>query len=108
VAWLYREKLLDQNVLAAEEVKTLERSFRERLQEALDTVKSTPLHERSETLGGVWQGFTRSHVCQVETRVRRDLLEAVARRLSAMPEDFTLNPKVEKLVQARTEAVLTN
>lgn len=108
VAWLYREKLLDQNVLSADEVKTLERSFRQRLQEALDTVKSTPYHAPSETLGGVWRGFTRSHACQVDTRVRRDLLEAVARRLSAMPEDFTLNPKVEKLIQARTEAVLTN
>lgn len=108
VAWLYREKLLDQNVLTAEEVKTIERSFRQRLQEARDTVKSSPYHAPSETLGGVWRGFARSHACQVDTRVRRDLLEAVARRLSAMPEDFTLNPKVEKLVRARTEAVLTN
>jgi 2-oxoglutarate dehydrogenase E1 component len=106
VAWLYREKLLDQNVLTAEEVTALERSSRERLQNALDTVKSTPIHSRTETLGGVWQGFTRSYECQVDTRVRRDLLEYVARRLSATPEDFTLNPKVEKLLQARTEAVV--
>jgi 2-oxoglutarate dehydrogenase E1 component len=106
VAWLYREKLLDQNVLTAEEVTILERSSRERLQNALDTVKSTPIHSQTETLGGVWQGFTRSHECQVDTRVRRDLLEYVARRLSATPEDFTLNPKVEKLLQARTEAVV--
>lgn len=108
VAWLYREKLLDQNVLAAAEVQTLERSFRQRLQEALDTVKSTPHRAPSETLGGVWHGFSRSHAGRVDTRVRRDLLEAIARRLSTMPEDFTLNPKMEKLVQARTEAVLTN
>lgn len=108
VTWLYRERLLDQNVLSAEEVKAIERSFRERLQNALDTVKSDPPAAPLETLGGVWKGFCRSHNGSIDTRVRRDLLDYIARRLSAVPEDFTLNPKVEKLVQARTEAVLNN
>jgi 2-oxoglutarate dehydrogenase E1 component len=100
--------LLDQNVLSEDEVKTIERTFRDRLQDALDMVKSNPPAVRPQTLGGAWQGFTRGHDGHVDTRVRRDLLEYIARRLSAVPEDFTLNPKMEKLVQARTEAVLNN
>jgi 2-oxoglutarate dehydrogenase E1 component len=110
VTWLYRERLLDQNVFSDEEVKAIEREFRSRLQTALDTVKSSPRPTTVEpqTLGGVWKGFTRTQNGPVDTRVSRNLLEYIARRLSAAPEDFTLNPKVEKLLQNRTEAVLNN
>ncbi|MGE0826003.1 MAG: 2-oxoglutarate dehydrogenase E1 component [Candidatus Binatia bacterium] len=107
-AWLYRERLLDQRELEKEEIDAIEHSFRERLQTAMDTVRSQPLDPHLETLGGVWKGLTRGHDGAVDTRVRRELLEYIGRRLSQVPEDFTLNPKVEKLVQARTEAVLNN
>lgn len=106
VAWLYRERLLDRREITAEEVQTIEQRFRQRLQNALDTVKSDPRTAPPEVFGGAWEGFTRSHECQVDTRVTREALEFMARRLSAVPEDFTLNPKVEKLLQARTDAVL--
>lgn len=106
ITWIYRERLLDRGEMTADEVKEIEQSFRQRLQTALDTVKSNPVTSRPDVFGGVWEGFTRSHECQIDTRVKRELLEYIARRLSAVPEDFTLNPKVEKLLQARTEAVL--
>lgn len=105
VAWLYRERLLDRGELTAEEVATIEDTFRHRLQNALDTVKSKPPAVPTRTLEGVWKGFTRGHEGESDTRVRRDLLEYIADRLAATPEDFTLNPKIEKLVQGRTEAV---
>jgi 2-oxoglutarate dehydrogenase E1 component len=107
VTWLYRERLLDRGELTADEVQAIERTFRARLQEALDTVKSNPPAVRPDTLRGAWEGFTRGDgTGRVDTRVRRDLLEYIARRLSTLPEHFTPNPKVEKLLQARTEAVL--
>jgi len=108
VTWLYRERLLDRGELSGDEVATIERTFRERLQNALDTVKGNPPIVRPDTLRGAWQGFTRGDDRPVDIRVRRDLLEYIARRLAAVPEDFTLNPKVEKLLQARTDAVLHN
>jgi 2-oxoglutarate dehydrogenase E1 component len=108
VTWLYRERLLDRGELSAEEVAAIENTFKQRLQNALDTVKSNPPALPPATMGGVWQGFTRGHDGHVDTRVRRDLLEYIARRLAAVPEDFTVNPKVEKLLQARTDAVLNN
>lgn len=107
-AWLYRERLLDRRDLTLEEITAIETSFKQRLQGALDTVKSNPPAVQPDTLRGAWEGFTRGHEGRVDTRVRRDLLEYIARRLSAIPEDFTPNPKVEKLLQARTEAVLNN
>lgn len=106
ITWSYRERLLDRGELTADEAKSIEQSFRKRLQEALDTVKSDPVTVRPNVFGGVWQGFTRSHECKTDTRVKRDLLDYIARRLVAVPEDFTVNPKVEKLLQARMEAVL--
>ncbi|MBI3301759.1 MAG: 2-oxoglutarate dehydrogenase E1 component [Deltaproteobacteria bacterium] len=108
VTWLYRERLLDRGELSADEVAAIEHDFRQRLQSALDTVKSNPPTVRLDTLKGAWLGFTRGHDGHVDTRVRRELLEYIARRLAAVPEDFTLNPKVEKLLQARTDAVLNN
>ncbi|MBI3246671.1 MAG: 2-oxoglutarate dehydrogenase E1 component [Deltaproteobacteria bacterium] len=106
ITWLYRERLLDRREITVEEAHAIEQSFRQRLQTALNTVKSDPRTSPPEVFGGAWEGFTRSHDCQVDTRVKRELLEYMARRLSAAPEDFTVNPKVEKLLQARTEAIL--
>lgn len=108
ITWSYRERLLDRGELTADEAKVIEQSFRQRLQEALDTVKSDPVTVRPNVFGGVWEGFTRSHECKTDTRVKRDLLEYIARRLAAVPEDFTVNPKVEKLLQARMEAILND
>ncbi len=108
VTWLYRERLLDRGELSAEEVATIENTFKHRLQSALDTVKSNPPAVGPDTLRGAWEGFTCGHAGSVDTRVRRDLLEYIAHRLAAVPEDFTPNPKVEKLLQARTDAVLNN
>ncbi|MGE0681659.1 MAG: 2-oxoglutarate dehydrogenase E1 component [Candidatus Binatia bacterium] len=108
ITWSYRERLLDRGEMTADEAKAIEQSFRQRLQEALDTVKSAPVTTRPDVFGGVWEGFTRSHECRTDTRVKRDLLEYLVRRLAAVPEDFTVNPKVEKLLQARTEAVLND
>lgn len=108
VTWLYRERLLDRGELSAEEVAAIEQTFRQRLQSALDTVKSNAPTVRPDTLRGAWLGFTRGHNGQVDTRVPRELLEYLARRMAAVPEDFTLNPKVEKLLHGRTDAVLNN
>jgi len=108
ITWSYRERLLDRGEMTVEEANTIEQSFRQRLQTALDTVKSTPVTTRPDVFGGAWEGFTRSHECRTDTRVKRELLEYIAKRLSVVPEDFTVNPKVEKLLQTRTETVLND
>ncbi len=106
VTWLYRERLLDRGELTPEAVKEIEQRFRQRLQTALDTVKGSLSAPRPDVFRGAWEGFSRGHKGVVDTRVKRDLLEYLARRLSAVPEEFTVNPKVEKLLQAQTEAIL--
>ena len=108
IAWSYRERLLDRGEMTTDEAKAIEYSFRQRLQTALDTVKSAPVTTRPDVFGGAWEGFTRSHECRTDTRVKRGLLEYIAQRLAAVPEDFTVNPKVEKLLHSRTEAILHN
>jgi len=108
ISWSYRERLLDRGEMNADEAKAIEQSFRKRLQTSLETVKSTPVTTQPDVFGGAWKGFTRGHECRTDTRVKRELLEYIAQRLSSTPEDFTVNPKVEKLLQARTEAVLND
>lgn len=106
VAWLYRERLLGLHEVGEAEVIATEQAFRQRLQTALDTIKSSPPSRQPDMLEGAWQGFTRGHLDQVDTSVSRELLEDIAQRLTVVPADFTWHPKVEKLVQARADAVL--
>src|SRR4029450_9923837 len=54
VTWLYRERVLDRGELTADEVTAIENSFKQRLREALDTVKSNPPATRPDTLRGAW------------------------------------------------------
>lgn len=106
VAWLYRERLLGLHEVGEAEVIATEQAFRQRLQTALETIKSRPPARQPDMLAGAWQGLTRGHLDQVDTSVSRELLEDIAQRLTAVPPDFTWHPKVEKLVQARADAVL--
>jgi 2-oxoglutarate dehydrogenase E1 component len=103
---LYQKQLEASGELSKKESEDATASFKNRLQEAFESVKvSCPIRE-NHAYDHVWQGLDNpfSHA-PVVTAVARERLLAVARALSTIPDGFTLNPKVARHLPTRLQAV---
>ena len=98
---IYRDSLIKQGVLEKEIAESLEQEFKTSLQNKLNENKnngssSEKLPEKQKT----------SEV-NVNTKVSKEVLLEVTKKLSQIPEGFTIHPKLEKLVKER-QAMIEN
>ncbi len=57
---------------------------------------------------GAWKKFQSKYTFEpVSTCVRKDVLEEVADKLSTCPEGFSINPKLQRILEARKQAIAT-
>jgi len=95
-----------EGVVTEEEVQAMLRAYQARLEEAFTTsagVAAIPTPSETE---GVWSRFRGGPIgaeAQVSTAVPLDTLKHVARHLSEVPAGFGANPKVARLLEARSE-----
>jgi len=98
---IYSEKLMQENVLTLDAIKEAKESFRKKLQEAFDEVhhKKESTHYEDETSFSIkrHQSLMRSS----DTNVDKDLLIEIGKKISRVPEHFTLHPRLKKNVEAR-------
>lgn len=77
-----------------------------RLTEALKRVEASEVKVQSETLRGDWKGFRKENArSNPETKVELPRLVAVAEKVTEVPEHFTLNPKLRRLLEGRRAMV---
>jgi 2-oxoglutarate dehydrogenase E1 component len=103
---VYAEKLLDEKVAMPEEIEAWAGELRGRLDADYEAIHGSvcvfPEHsfyENWRPYSGVYSPVT------LETGLSRDRLASLARALNALPDGFGLNPKLEKLLARRLEAV---
>jgi 2-oxoglutarate dehydrogenase E1 component len=95
---IYREKLIQENVVGQEQAEGLEKEFKEGLQKAIELVpKSTPQASQERPKKDLFQKFP--------TAVSAQTLQELAKIFSTVPEGFNVNPKIEKHLQERLGTV---
>jgi len=107
---LYTESLVMAGELSVEEFETIVETFGEKMQEVYDEVHSgnVPSKLVQPGFGGAWKGLTPYYsFAPVETGVPYETLKAVTDATARVPEGFHVNPKIERLIAARTKAVDT-
>lgn len=104
---VYTETLIMREDFSAEETQAIDEEFQAKLQAAQQDVKHNPPRRRGmRGFGGRWQGLTsRYSFAPVATGVPRETLLAITEILTRVPEHFTLNPKIERLIEARRSDV---
>ncbi len=105
---LYAGELIDQGVVSAEEAERQAGELRTRLDADYEAIHGSVCvfpevraYENWAPYSGVYSPVS------ADTGVPRDTLLALARALNRLPEGFHLNPKLEKLLTRRREAVET-
>lgn len=108
---LYTEHLVMTGELSTDEVETIAETFRDKMEEVFKEV-----HERHESsapaphgFGAHWKGLTsRYSFAPVETGVPLETIRGITESIAKVPAGFAINPKLERILSARTKAVETN
>ena len=103
VASVYGDRLVEEGLLTREGVDGVTRECRQRLEDAFEAAKSYKPN-KADWLEGEWAEITTAPSLEErrgETAVTREALDAVGRALTAVPQGFNLNPKLERFIDAR-------
>ena len=101
----YLEKLLKLGELTADEAKQIAEQQHAKLAADLTVAKSEEYVHRDD-IGGLWAfyiGGRERDAAEVETGVRRDVLEHLLHRLVALPDGFQPHAKIRKFLENRVQ-----
>ena len=103
---LYSERLVAEGVLSEAEATNLAESFQARLEDELAASKSYRPNT-ADWLEGAWSGFEAapSEHGPGETAVEIDVLRQIGTALSAVPAEFNLHPRLNRLLIARRKMI---
>jgi 2-oxoglutarate dehydrogenase E1 component len=106
---LYAKQLLAENRITQEELDAMKAKVLGRMSIAKDLAKETKPREKVPSFSGVWSGLGRAGSdWSAKTNVSKEILKRVATSQQTLPDDFTVNPKLQRLVlDKRIEMVNT-
>jgi len=101
---LYARRLESEGVVTAAEVDTMKGDLRDRLEQAMAAARKSPPPQPVVPLQGLWLGMTRagSDWC-AKTAVSPEIIARIGEAANRLPPDFTVHPKLKRLMQARLE-----
>jgi 2-oxoglutarate dehydrogenase E1 component len=106
---IYTEQLVMAGTLSTDEVETIAETFDDKMKEVFDEVRrgeqaSSPANPGFST--GPWSEFTPRYSFEtVETGVSFETLKHIAESSTKVPDDFTINPKLARILGARAKSI---
>lgn len=103
---VYLDHLLQLGGITREEADEIAEARRAHLEQELSVARQSDYKPQIQAFQGLWKpyrGGPEKDVPEVLTGVRRELLQEWLLGLSRVPEGFTVNPKLERLLSARRE-----
>jgi 2-oxoglutarate dehydrogenase E1 component len=104
----YEKQLIAERVITAEEAKAISDEFNKYLEDAFEGTQ-TYKPNAADFLGGAWEGlkFARQGPRRGATSVSKKDIEDVAAVLTHVPDDFNINKKLLRVVEAKREMIKT-
>ncbi len=106
VVEIYGKRLLGEAVVSGEDVLAITERRNRALEEELAAARSTTQRPRTQALTGLWRGYVGgpAHaVPDAETAVTREVVSAIAERMTSPPAGFTPHPKIVRLLDQRAQ-----
>ena len=102
----YLTRLLELGEVTADEAEQIAESRRQVLEEELITARREDFQLRYSALEGNWTGYTgglEEDTADVDTGMDADEAARLLARLAEVPDGFNVNPKLQRLMTARSE-----
>jgi len=101
---LYAQKLIAEGKITEAEFERMKEEASARFEEAHRVALEDKPKQTLTTLGGVWKGMTRAGADWTgRTEVSLDVIRKVGERATSVPPDFTVHPKLVKLLEQRRQ-----
>jgi 2-oxoglutarate dehydrogenase E1 component len=103
---IYADQLIEEKVVQQSDIETITQTLNTRLNAAYEAVHGSECPFPFPGFYEPWQEIEAdfSHT-PVDTGVKKETLISLAQQLNAAPEGLALNPKLERLLQKRLQAV---
>lgn len=103
---IYADHLINEGVIQAEAIKTMAEAINVQLEKAYNTVHGSECLFPESRYYENWQGFHGTYTHEpLTTGVKKERLVSLAEKLNTLPKDFSLSPKLERLLNKRHEAI---
>lgn len=106
---IYKEKLIEKDLITEDDAKSLEQSFKDQLEENLEKSKQVEKAHISSFLEKTWSDVRRAKPEDFQkspdTGVEEELLKEIADKIADVPKDKKLFRKIVKLQQERRKMV---
>ena len=106
---IYRNRLIDEGTFSGEELDEIDRNFREQMNSSLELSHQREQLEPTSFFEGDWQGLRlaqqEEHQKSPDTGVDRSKLQGLANKLTKLPEDWKIFPKIRNLYKDRLKMV---
>ena len=106
---IYRNRLIDEGTFSGEELDEIDRNFREQMNSSLELSHQREQLEPTSFFEGDWQGLRlaqqEEHQKSPATGVDRSILQELANKLTTLPEDWKIFPKIRNLYKDRSKMV---
>jgi 2-oxoglutarate dehydrogenase E1 component len=101
---LYAQKLIESGRISADGVEQMKTDLRARLDAAQQVARESRPKEKITSFGGVWKGFAKAGAdLTAKTAISEETLRLIGERATSVPDDFTVHPKLKRLLAARRE-----
>ncbi|HHN72898.1 MAG TPA: 2-oxoglutarate dehydrogenase E1 component, partial [Thermopetrobacter sp.] len=103
-------QLIREGLFTAEEVRAMERRFRETLEMEFEAAEDYR-PSSADWLSGYWKDFPPPATSTIEeprhgrTSLSLDTLRRIGRALTTVPENFNIHPTLRRIVEARRQAI---
>src|SRR5690606_26539597 len=103
---IYARQLIDEGLLSEQEAEAMIADFRTRLEADFEASKNFKPN-KADWLEGAWTGLSvaKGDERRGKTAVPMDLLKEVGVALSTMPEDFNVNRKIARQLEAKLKMI---
>ena len=103
---VYGKRLVDEGVVAADEIATMTQRRVAELEAELEAAKASKQRPEGASLTAMWRGYRGGIAAAPEnpdTKVMRPVLEAIAQSMTELPQGFTAHPKIVRLLEQRAQ-----
>ncbi|PJZ68642.1 2-oxoglutarate dehydrogenase E1 component [Leptospira perolatii] len=103
-AQLLEEKLLSEGDITQDEVDFIKNGSAQGLEDSFQRAKEQDVKMKVDTMRGVWARYSKDPLdSEPATKLLSEQINGIVHAITTVPEGFTPNPKLVKLLQSRKE-----
>ena len=103
---LYADQLISDGIVRQDDLDKMAKTINSQLEKDYDSIHGSQCSFPESRFYENWKGINADYTHEsVVTGVKKDVLVLLARKLNLVPDDFNLNPKLQRLLKKRMESV---